>query len=102
MVVHVTPTKELILKLHLFMLARQLIDFFEVIHVELPNEGSDLIVTKELRQHMPLQSPNVPNDDLSFVASPAYVVCKLFSLSYDELYLQDAVQFQYKIRHCVP
>lgn len=83
---HVSPLEVLVFKIHVIFLFGKFGDFAELVHVELPYEGGDMLMPKEVRQYFILEFFSVLNENLT-VSIPAQVVIILFFLNSQHNYL---------------
>jgi hypothetical protein len=65
-----------ILEIHIILLLDHLDHLIELVHVQLPDEGGQMTVSEEVRQHLILQLLGVLDEDLT-IAVPAEVLTVL-------------------------
>ena len=73
----------IVLEVHIIFLLDQLDDLIELVHVQLPDEGGQVAVAEEMRQHLVLHLLRVLDEDLG-VAVPSQVLAVLFLLTNEE------------------
>ena len=72
-----------VLEVHVVFLFDELDHLIELVHVELADEGGEVAVAEEVRQHLVLHFLGVFDEDLG-VAVPCQVLAVFFLLSREE------------------